>query len=160
MTPRARNLSCFKCREDGAFDAIRYIQERRRKRAQRQRKRRRAVSSSFNLVGSQFSSISSGAASAADKDSNDDDSTTSIPTPKSRCRTSKFCRMDSSGQVTRIYPHTSTWYFLYVHNELIHHDVVLQRQFRNRFRMNYNSFTSLVAMCKGSVFFATWNQPS
>ena len=145
MTPRAHN------REGGAFDAIRYIQ-RRRKRALRQRKRRRAVSS-FNLVGSQHDTTLS-------PRSDDSDSSVSLPAPKQRFRTNKFCRMDSSGQVTRIYPHTSTWYFLYVRNELIHHDVVLQQQFRNRFRMNYDSFTSLVAMCKGSVYFATWNQPS
>jgi hypothetical protein len=66
--------------------------------------------------------------------------------------------MDASGQVTRIYPHTSTWYFLYVGNELIQQDEFLQRQFRNRFRMKYSSFIQLVATCKRSDYFACWNQ--
>lgn len=48
--------------------------------------------------------------------------------------------------------------FLYVGNELIHHDVELQSQFRNRFRMTYNAYSELVQMCKCSDIFSAWHR--
>ncbi len=128
-------------RPNGSLDVIKYVQVRRARR-RRRRKRHRAVSSS-NLVGD-FT--------------DDDDDTNATPIPKVRFRTYKFSRMDSSGQITTITPQMSTWYFLYVGNKLLDNDITLQRQFRNRFRMTYQSFTDLVEMCKASDIFAVWCQ--
>jgi hypothetical protein len=66
--------------------------------------------------------------------------------------------MDSSGQIATITPQMSTWYFLYVGNELLNDDITLQRQFRNRFRMTYQSFLDLIEMCKASDIFSAWCQ--
>ena len=118
-------------RPNGSLDVIKYVQVRRARR-RRRRKRHRAVSSS-NLVGD-FT--------------DDDDDTNATPIPKVRFRTYKFSRMDSSGQITTITPQMSTWYFLYVGNKLLDNDITLQRQFQNRFRMTYQSFTDLVEMCQ------------
>ena len=138
----------FSQRREGSFDVIKYIKHRRN-RACRRRKRRRAVSS-LNLVGR--STILGGGDVSADDDSTD------TPVPKSRCPTYKFSRLDSSLGLQRIVPSTSTWYFLYVGNELLKHDVTLQLQFRNRFRMTFNSYSELLLMCKGSDIFSAWRK--
>jgi len=136
-------LSCSRSK----FDVIKYIKHRRN-RVRRRRKRRRAVSS-LNLV---RRSILGGG------DVSEDDDSTETPVPKSRCPTYKFSRLDSSLGLQRIVPSTSTWYFLYVGNELLKHDVTLQLQFRNRFRMTFNSYSELLVMCKGSDYFSAWRK--
>ncbi len=135
-------------RKDGKFDAIKYIKRRREAARRRRRKRLHAVSL-VNLVGCGTSDSLAGS---------DDDDSAASPEPKLRCATNKHSRLDSSGVFQRIYPHTSTWYFLYVGNELIHHDDDLQSQFRNRFRMTYNSYSELVGMCKGFDIFSAWRR--
>jgi hypothetical protein len=129
-------------RPDGSLDIIKYVQVSRARRRRRRKRRRRAVSSS-NLV---------------DDFVDDDDDDNATPIPKVRFRTYKFSRMDSSGQITTITPLMSTWYFLYVGNKLLDDDITLQRQFRNRFRMTYQSFMDLVEMCKASDIFSVWCQ--
>lgn len=146
------SLYCFKnanslmisssLRKDGKFDAIKHIKRRRQTARRRRRKRRHAISS-VNLVNNI-------AGSGDDSDASHE--------PKKRCITNKHSRLDASGVFQRIYPHTSTWYFLYVGNELIHHDVELQSQFRNRFRMTYNAYSELVQMCKCSDIFSAWRR--
>ena len=89
-------------RKDGKFDAIKYIKRRREAARRRRRKRRHAVSL-VNLVGCGTSDSLAGS---------DDDDSAASPEPKLRCATNKHSRLDSSGVFQRIYPHTSTWYFL------------------------------------------------
>ena len=99
---------------------------------------------------------SSGFVFSVDDDSDDSDS---YITPERKWRSKprkKFMRKDVDGNITRIHPHTSTWYLMYVDNALISEDSDLRRQFRNRFRMPYESYLELIEMCREDKHFRRW----
>lgn len=124
---------------------------------ERARCRKRTRHRFFNNHVHRTTSVSSSARfSGVDDDDSGGGDSDITPERKWRSKPKKFMRKDAAGNITRIYPHTSTWYFMYVDNALIKDDLDLRRQFRNRFRMTYECYLELIEMCREDKHFRRW----
>ena len=140
---------------DGSLDIDSFLRLSK-ERARRRKRARHHIS--YNQTHRRSTDVSRRGLFFTVVDDNSDDNN-SYNTPERKWRSKprkKFMRKDADGNITRIHPHTSTWYLMYVDNALICEDLDLRRQFRNRFRMPYECYLELIKMCREEKHFRRW----